>query len=226
MSSDSLGDRMKNLYENRARAYLTRRTPVIMRLDGKSFHTFTKGFNRPFDDNLHNAMVATTIAVFNEIQGAKLAYTQSDEISILITDFERFSTEAYFDYNIQKMCSVAASVAAAHFNARNISDKLAYFDCRVFNIPENEVRNYFIWRQKDWYRNSVQMVGQANFSHKELHQKKLPDIHEMLHKKGINWATDYKNWQKNGTIYTARGTEHYSFTEGDVFNYLMERIDV
>ena len=223
---DSLGDRMKNLYENRARIYLTRRTPVIMRLDGKSFHTFTKGFNRPFDDNLHEAMVATTIAVFNEIQGAKLAYTQSDEISILITDFERFSTEAWFDYNIQKMCSVAASVAAAHFNERDTCDKLAYFDCRVFNIPENEVRNYFIWRQKDWYRNSVQMVGQANFSHKELHKKKISDIHEMLHEKGINWATDYNDWQKNGTIYTARGTEHYSFTEGDVFNYLMERIDV
>jgi tRNA(His) guanylyltransferase len=212
MDKTGLGDRIKTNYENRSRYYLTRRTPVILRLDGKAFHTFTRHCEKPFDENLISAMNTTAMKLCQEIQGAKCAYVQSDEISILITDFEKLDTDAWFDYGIQKMCSVSASIAGVEFTlsfpeqeVEALSGppmyirKRAYFDSRCFNIPKEEVVNYFVWRQKDWLRNSVQMLAQAHFSHKELHQKKISDMHEMLHSKNINW-TDLPEHLKNGTF--------------------------
>lgn len=214
---DSLGDRMKGNYESRTRSYLVRRTPVIMRLDGKAFHTLTRGCHKPFDIGLNTSMSDTAVEVFSQIQGAKLAYVQSDEISILITDFDTLTTEAWFDYGVQKMCSVAASIAGAHFTTLFSKEKqpnlngggnsyiaandmrYGYFDCRVFNLPKEEVQNYFLWRFNDWVRNSVQMVAQAHFSHKQLHGKSQVDMHDMLHKKDINWAKLENRW-KNGTF--------------------------
>lgn len=192
-----LGTRMKENYEDRYRFSLTRRIPVIMRLDGKAFHTLTKHCQKPFDSIFQVAMSKTALKLCKEIQGAKIAYVQSDEISILITDFDKLTTESWFDYNIQKMTSVAASMASVEFSSRIVPN--GFFDCRVFNIPEPEVVNYFVWRQKDWERNSIQMLGQAYFSHKELHSKKSPDIHEMLHQKGVNWANLEDKW-KNGQV--------------------------
>ncbi len=199
MTKDSLGDRMKNNYENRYRMFLTRRTPVILRLDGKAFHTLTKAFERPFDDTFMSYMSATAFKLCEEIQGAKCAYVQSDEISILITDFDTLTTDAWFDYNIQKMTSISASIASVTFST--LYGHEAFFDSRVFNLPKEEVCNYFIWRQKDWIRNSVQMVAQFYYSHKQLHQKKIPDMHEMLFAKGINW-TNYPTHCKNGQFIT------------------------
>ena len=215
MDKTSLGDRMKNFYENRNKTFLTRRTPVIVRLDGKAFHSFTKGFERPFSKLLKNMMVETAIELCRQIDGAKMAYTQSDEISILITDFNKLNTQAWFDYLVQKIASVSASIATAIFNKEYIlylisqdkengvvmdleKYKCAYFDARVFNIPEDEVANYFIWRQKDWERNSLQMLAQDNFSHSELQGKGRDDMHEMLHTKNINWAK-LDNVRKRGT---------------------------
>lgn len=192
---DSLGDRIKHNYENRNRSYLTRRTPVIMRLDGKAFHTLTRSCTKPFDIEFSSAMVYTAHKLLKEIQGAKCAYTQSDEISILITDYETLETEAWFDYNVQKITSVAAAVASLAFS--DAYKKEGIFDCRVFNIPKEEVCNYFIWRQKDWIRNSIQMLARKHFSHKELHNKKIKDIHDMLYTKNINWADLEDRW-KNG----------------------------
>lgn len=195
MQKDSIGNRMKENYELRAKTYLTRRTPAILRLDGKCFHTFTKQFKRPFDKDLKSLMLSTTEYLCKNIHGAKLAYTQSDEISILLTDYDNLSTEAWFNYELQKMVSIAASLATSEFNKQYLlnkeefdeTTKLANFDCRAFNIPKEEVANYFIWRQLDWVRNSVQMLAQSIFSHKELHGKNQAEMKVMILKKGSSW---------------------------------------
>jgi tRNA(His) 5'-end guanylyltransferase len=196
-----IGDRMKHNYEDRSRHYLTRRTPVIIRVDGRAFHTLTKGFKRPFDNIIEQAMHSVASALIKEAQGAKLAYWQSDEVSVLLTDFDTLTTGAWFDYNIQKICSVSASVATAAFNRllSKYNTKIsAQFDARAFNVPLDEVANYFLWRAKDWHRNSVTMYAQSFFSHKELHGMSVADMHEMLHDIGKNWTTDVEEIRRNG----------------------------
>jgi tRNA(His) 5'-end guanylyltransferase len=204
MEKDSIGNRMKANYENRYRLFLTRRTPVIMRFDGRAFHTLTRGLQKPFDYYFSDTMVSTASFLCSEIQGAKCAYVQSDEISVLITDFDTLTTDAWFDYNIQKMTSISAGLASAYFTTTWCNDvKITTFDSRVFNIPTEEVCNYFIWRQIDWVRNSVQMLAQSQFSHSQLHKKNTPMMHDMLHEKGINWADLEERW-KNG-MFVFRG---------------------
>ena len=228
MDRTTLGDRMKNNYENITRYYLTRRMPVIIRIDGKAFHTFTRGFKKPFDDILVNTMQDTMKYLCENIQGCVLGYTQSDEISLVLTDYAELTTDAWFGNNLQKMCSISASMATLAFNkafTRNISkqskrfyteyleekdasyietleiamSKGAMFDSRVFTIPKEEVCNYLIWRQQDATRNSIQSVGQANFSQKELHGKSCNNIQDMLMtQKGINW-NDYSTTLKRGS---------------------------
>lgn len=219
MKRDDLGNRMKIFYEDVPKTRLMRRCPVICRIDGKAFHTFTSGFKRPFDDVLIMTMQETAKYLCENIQGCQLAYTQSDEISLLLIDYQRFETSAWFDYEIQKMCSISASMATMAFNrifSETVSDlkvdntkpmdryfEVAYsgamFDARVFNIPREEVTNYFYWRQLDASRNSIQMVGQANFSHRELQHKSCNDIQDMLMtQKGINW-NDFPTYQKRGS---------------------------
>lgn len=201
VDKDVLGSRMKESYENRTRFYLPRRTYTILRLDGCHWHTYTKGLQKPFDNDLSEDIDNTIKDILPEIQGSVFAYTQSDEISILLTDFESNQTCAWFDGNLQKMTSVSSSIMTAHFNQRRPLGTIAYFDSRAFTIPDRtEVMNYFIWRQQDCIRNSVSMVAQANFSHKELHGKSQSDMHEMLHQKGVNWATDFTDGQKNGRL--------------------------
>lgn len=222
MKRDDLGNRMKTFYEEIPKTRLMRRMPVVIRIDGKAFHTFTRGFKRPFDDVLIKTMQETAKYLCENIQGCSLAYTQSDEISLLLIDYQRFETSAWFDYEIQKMCSISASMATMAFNnifrdmvgelhikgtleeeysciLYKAAQKGAMFDSRVFNIPREEVTNYFYWRQLDASRNSVQMVGQANFSHKELQHKSCNDIQDMLMtQKGINW-NDFPAYQKCGS---------------------------
>ena len=219
MIKDDLGNRMKEFYENRSKTYLTRRVPVIIRLDGKAFHTFTKGFKRPYDEILHSTMNDTMKYLCENIQGCKLGYTQSDEITLLLTDYDNLQTDAWFGYSVQKMCSVAASMATMAFNrffyrhycdiftfakdepqeyTQTLFDKIgiAMFDARCFSIPKEEVTNCFIWRQQDATRNAIQMLGQCNFSHKQLDKKSCNDIQEMLMtEKGINFndmPTEFK----------------------------------
>ncbi len=202
----SLGDRMKEYYEKRDRHYLTRRVPVILRLDGKAFHTFTRGFEKPFSDLLQGLMSDTAKYLCENIQGAKLCYTQSDEITIVISDYDKLDTDAWFGYETSKMNSIAAGMASAKFNrllgqrAPELADKLPVFDCRAFNIPENDVANCILWRYQDWAsRNSISMLTQSHFSHKEMHCKSTKDMHEMLFSKGINWNDLHAKW-KNGTL--------------------------
>lgn len=213
---DALGTRMKDQYENRTRYCLPRRTYAIIRADVKAWHTYTRGLVKPFDADLITDLDASIVSTLPHIQGAVFAYTQSDEISILLTDFESIQTSAWFDNNIQKMTSVTASILTAEFNrcrfrtstSKNKSPLWdmesippAYFDARVFTIPDRvEVMNYFLWRQLDCVRNSVSAVAQANFSHKELQGKSTTEMHEMLHVKGVNWATDFTDREKNGAL--------------------------
>lgn len=228
MDKTTIGDRMKNNYENITRYYLTRRMPVIIRIDGKAFHTFTRGFKKPFDDILVKTMQDTMKYLCENIQGCVLGYTQSDEISLVLTDYAELTTDAWFGNNLQKMCSISASMATLAFNkafTRNISkqskrfyteyleekdasyietleiamNKGAMFDSRVFTIPKEEVCNYLIWRQQDATRNSILSVGIANFSQKELHCKSCNDIQDMLMlQKNINW-NDYATTLKRGS---------------------------
>lgn len=204
MNKMSLGDRIKANYESRQQYQLTRRTPVIVRLDGRAFHTYTRTFNRPFDQTLIDAMVASVYEVGREMQGFKLGYVQSDEVSFLITDYDTIETEAWFDYNKSKIESVTASIMTAYFNkyistSGYIVPQLAFFDARAFNIPENEVTNYFVWRAKDWERNSLTMYASAFFCHKQLHEKNREDKHGMLHSIGKNWTKDLSPQLRNGT---------------------------
>ena len=215
MDRTTLGDRMKNNYENITRYYLTRRMPVIIRIDGRAFHTFTRGFKKPFDDILVSTMQDTMKYLCENIQGCVLGYTQSDEISLVLTDYAELTTDAWFGNNLQKMCSVSASMATVAFNKflydnmpaeeensgtyYKALEKGAMFDSRVFTISKEEVCNYLIWRQQDATRNSIQSVGQANFSQKELHGKSCNKIQDMLMlQKGINW-NDYSTTLKRGS---------------------------
>ena len=193
--NNSLGDRMKK-YENVWRFYLPIRTPLIIRIDGKAFHTFTKNMERPFDHTFMNVMHETTKILCEKIDGCKLAYTQSDEISLLLTDYENFETQAWFDKNLQKIVSVSASIASAVFN--KIFEPYVFFDSRTFVLPKEEVCNYFIWRQKDATRNSILSIGQSKFSHKELQNKSCNQIQDMLlTQKNINF-NDFETMEKRG----------------------------
>ena len=228
--NDELGTRMKEFYEARARTYLPRRTPVAIRIDGKAFHTFTRGFQKPFDEVLGNSMVRTMEYLCKNIQGCVFGYTQSDEITLLLIDYKQLNSEAWFDYQTQKMCSIAASMATMAFNRyfqeevqKHIDDtepifitdeeirlidtysraveKGAMFDARVFSIPKEEATNLVYWRQLDATRNSIQMVGQANFSHNELQGKSCNMIQDMLlTQRDINW-NDYPTRWKRGVAW-------------------------
>jgi len=222
MKNDALGDRMKEFYEDRTRIKLPRRTYTIIRIDGKAFHTYTKGLQRPFDDGLIEDMNATTAYLCKNIQGAKFGYVQSDEISLVLTDFDELGTHAWFDNNLQKMVSVAASMATSEFNRLrliracndNMGDyienllteneiqkfRMAEFDARAFQIPFiDEVENYFIWRQQDAVRNSISSVAQSLYSTKELHGVKTDGMQELIFQKGINW-NDYDFRKKRGAV--------------------------
>lgn len=195
----SLGVRMK-LYELALVRKLIRRIPVILRLDGRAFHTVTNKCNKPFDELLSSTMVMTALKLCSEIQGAKCAYCQSDEISILITDFDTLTTEPWFNYNVDKIESITSGIASAYFTVHWCNDgNIAVFDSRARNYPKDEVCNYFVWRQLDWIRNSVHMAARSMFSHKELKNKKQSDMHEMMYSKGFNWADLQDKW-KNGTF--------------------------
>jgi tRNA(His) 5'-end guanylyltransferase len=159
--------------------------------------------------DLINDMSEVTKYLCENIQGCILGYTQSDEISLLLVDFDKPTTSAWFDGNIQKMASISASMATAKFNEvrrlREAHKNLAFFDSRVFTISDRiEVMNYFIWRQKDATRNSISMAAQSMFSHKELQGKSSSALQEMMFTiKGVNW-NDYPVSCKNGTMVTKK----------------------
>ncbi len=229
---DSLGDRMKKFYEDRSRIFFQRRTYTIIRIDGKAFHTYTRGLEKPFDSKLINDMDVTAYFLCSQIQGAKFAFVQSDEISILLTDFDSLTTEAWFDGNIQKIVSVSASLATAKFNSLR-PDKMAFFDSRAFQISNGvEVENYFIWRQQDATRNSIQSAAQSVFSHRQLENKNVNELQAMLLESGINW-NDYPVGCKRGRFinkYEENGKYFWGTIDPPIFTqekeFLTSRIPI
>lgn len=199
---DTLGDRMKR-YELCSRTKLLPRSYIALRVDGKAFHTFTRNMKKPFDAELINCMVKAGEKVAREMGGFLLGYHQSDEFTFIITDTNNYESQYWFDGEVQKLCSVTASMFGAYFNKYMFGTE-AIFDCRAFNVPEEDVPNIFIWRQRDWERNSLQMFARSFYSHKEMEGKKHDDIHEMLYKIGENWA-NLSNTYKNGTFITKDG---------------------
>lgn len=227
----SLGDRMKQ-YEAVSKSCLIRRMPVILRLDGCHSHTFTKGFEKPFDEVLMGSMIRTMKFLCQNIQGCVFGYTQSDEISLVLVDYKKLTSSAWYDNEVQKMCSVAASLCTLKFNevfreevhnhvpkyftenptllsAYNKALKSgAVFDCRAFNVPKDDVCNCIIWRQQDATRNSIQSLAQSQFSHKELHGLSCDKLQDKLFKeRNINW-NDLEIYKKRGTACYNRGEEH------------------
>ena len=203
---DALGDRMKRQYESRARYLLPRRTYTVVRVDGKAFHSFARHCAKPFDDALMAAMDATAVYLCAHAQGSQWAFVQSDEISVLLTDFDKTTTDAWFDGNVQKIASISASIATAGFRHSYPYAYPALFDARCFTIPDPiEVENYFVWRQQDATRNSIQMVAHSLYSHGELNGKNVNEQQEMIFARGVNW-NDYPARYKRGRVAVYRDT--------------------
>ena len=241
--NDELGTRMKEFYEQVPKTRLIKRMPVVCRIDGRSFHSWVKGFDKPFDAVLIKTMQETMKYLCENIQGCVFGYTQSDEITLILQDYKTFNTSAWFDYEVQKMTSISASMCTMFFNkqfAKNVEqeiwdykhslvpqsvelqqkqqnifdayqkaiDKGATFDSRVFNIPKEEIVNLVYWRALDATRNSIQMMGQHYFTHKELQHKTCNNIQEMLFQKyHINW-NDLPIYKKRGTACIKVPTEN------------------
>ena len=223
MENSDIGNRMKR-YESVSKLQLMNRTPVIIRIDGKAFHTFTRGMVKPFDDVLIGAMQDTMKYLCENIQGCVFGYTQSDEISLLLIDYQKLDSSSWFDNEVQKLCSVSASMATCAFNVAFLKraaawsnshpepfekapdiesgDDEAYeqyrtyvhkinramFDSRCFNIPKEEVTNYFLWRQMDATRNSINAMGFAHLGSRKMQNKSCAEVKEMLlNEKNIDW---------------------------------------
>lgn len=220
MSSD-LENRMRTYEE---KSHFIKRIPVIVRIDGKSFKNFTKQevfyINEKYD--FSNIIIDGLVFAANNClesgNNAKCAYIQSDEISILLTDFDYLNTEPLFNYDKEKIISYFTSVVSNSFNdymnlfrksnsiIRPI--KIANFLTKAHNYPEDDVVNYFVWRQQDAIRNSISKFCRNFYSDNEMHCKNQSNMHEMLYQKGMNWATDLDDKFKNGVfIYKDKGFE-------------------
>ena len=262
MDTSNFAIRMKE-YEKRNRYYLQKRIPVMIRIDGRSFHTFTKGFQKPFDNILIKSMQETMKYMCENIQGCVFGYTQSDEITLVLIDYQKLNTSSWFEYRVDKLCSISASMATMAFNKffrQNVEEytenykyvnnlitnkiintywgavrKGAMFDSRCFNVPKEEVTNFVYWRQLDATRNSIQMVGQANFPYKQLQGKSCNMIQDMLFtERGINW-NDLPVVKKRGSACIKDAENHWfidknmpilkTTDEVDYRNYVDKLID-
>lgn len=231
-NTDSLGNRMKG-YEAVPKTFLERKKPAVMRIDGRAFHSFTSGFQTPFDPVFRNAMKDTMLYLCENVQGCVFGYTQSDEITLILTDYANENTDAWFGYNVQKMTSIAASMATLEFNRafyryawqwvmdgaeagrKEQGDNYlasynsgAMFDARAFTLEKDEVCNCLIWRQQDAVRNSIQSVGQHYFSNSQLHGKSCSVVREMLlQDKGVVWEDFPIEYQRGSCCYKVPSTE-------------------
>lgn len=193
---DSLGDRMKG-YEQNHHSTLTKRIPVILRCDGRAFHTITrKYFKKGYDENFVSIMVEVAKYLQTKIQGCSLVYCQSDEISCLLTDYRTIKTSGWFDYDLNKVNSISASLCSSKFT--QLTNHLCEFDARAFTVPNDDVCNYFLWRQQDATRNAIQMAGREYFSQKQVHQKNTNEIQEMLFQEHQINFSKYPTIRKRG----------------------------
>jgi tRNA(His) guanylyltransferase len=212
MSKDSLGDRMKSYEQLETDRRLMPLLPIYARIDGRSFSNYTRGMDRPYDQDMSQCMIDTLRYLIKE-SNATIGYTQSDEISLVWRN-DNSNSEMWFDGKLFKWISSLAALATARFNKEAnlyLNDKLSgirlpTFDCRVFQLPNlSEAANAILWRYNDAVKNSISMAASAYYSHKELQGKNSSDKHEMLHAKGVNW-NDYPQHFKEG-VFMRRVTE-------------------
>ena len=204
---DSLGDRIKR-YETAYNAVMTPHSVVIIRVDGKGFHTFTKGCEKPFDQKIIDSMATATIECASKIGGFKLTYTQSDEATFMLTDFDNLNTQGWFNYEVNKIISITASMFTVYFN-KVYGSTDAFFDARAFIVPVDDWQNVFIWRQRDWERNLIQMVTRANFTHTECSHRKIPELKSNLHYIGVDYD-NFSDQHKYGTFVSSNLGKFYA----------------
>ena len=211
---DALGDRLKEEFESKTRLLLPRKTHTVIRLDGNAFHTYTRGLARPFDAQLHDDLVSAAAFLCAKVSGARLAYVQSDEVSVLLTDFANVGTQPWFGGSVQKMTSVSASILTAKFNElRPPGVPLAFFDSRVFTVDDpDDVIEYFTWRSLDARRNSVSALARAHFSHRELQGKSVTEMKEMLYLRDVAWVDQPAQFRFGTVIYRDERVEDVTFT--------------
>lgn len=220
--SDEFGDRMK-MYEGLSQKEFLPLAPIVARIDGRSFSTFTRDLDRPFCRSLHNLMVSTTRHLVEET-GALIGYTQSDEISLVFWQRD-FNTQIWFGGKIQKMVSQLAAQATGAFNSKlavylptKVDDRgwsFPSFDARAWSVPnQTEATNAILWREQDATKNSVSQACRAHFSHKEMEGKGRSDQMDLLMSKGINW-NDYEPWCKRGT-YVRRIKTYRPYSSGEL----------
>lgn len=209
VQKDELGMRMK-AYERESQVFLKRKVPVIGRIDGKAFHTLTRNLVKPYDSRMQDSMQDTAYALMSSIENCVFIYSQSDEISLLLRDYDHDEKGAWFSYNVQKLCSVSASIASIAFtdSFRKKIDISGYaehdavtglFDARFFNIPVfADVSNYFIWRQYDAIRNSISSYSEVLFSSSQLHGMSMKERLDMMKDKGFDWLTQAPTINKMG----------------------------
>jgi tRNA(His) 5'-end guanylyltransferase len=203
---DDLGRRIKHDYEDAFRLTLPRRTYSIVRIDGRGFHQFTRGLERPYSRTLADALDQAALHLCQEMIGCRFAYGQSDEYSFLLTDFEAEDSVLWFDGNLQKIVSVSASLFGAVFAKHFPSERIAAFDSRAMVIAQREeVARYFVWRQLDASANSLNMLASAHYTHEELAGCSVEDKHELLHKKGVNWAKQPADFKRGRMVHRANG---------------------
>lgn len=219
-TSDELGDRLKAEYEHATRAYLPRRTHTVIRLDGNAFRTYTRGLLKPFDEALHEDLVSATAFLLARVSGAQLAYVQSDEVSLLVTDFANPGTQPWFGGSVQKMASVSASILTAKFNELRYAlgsregERLAFFDSRVFTIDDpDDVTAYFQWRRLDATRNSVSGLARVHLSHREVQGKSTAELREVLLARGVLWSGTDPRFRYGTLIYRNERVEDVTFTD-------------
>lgn len=222
MDKTSIGDRMK-MYEASTESRVLPRLPIIVRIDGRSFSKFCKGMKRPFDDEFRQAMIETTKYLVEKTH-AKIGYTQSDEINLVLYTENLKSGSTIFDGRVQKIASNFASLASVKFLVemqKRFPEKikngvLPTFDARVFVVPSKvEAYNAILWRTNDATKNSISMVAQSQFSHTELQGLSCDEMqHKLLTEKDINW-NDYTSAQKQG-VYVRKEKIEVSLTDDEI----------
>jgi tRNA(His) 5'-end guanylyltransferase len=205
-------------YEEAYKYALPKRMPVIIRIDGKAFHTYLRSAVKPFDFAVKTGFDETAKVLLDEIDGAVFAYLQSDEINIFLNTYSSLGFSPYLGNEVQKLCSVSASIATATFNLQYPNQKMnARFDSRCFIVPPKEVTNYFIWRQNDFTRNSIQMVAREYFSQKKIHLMNCEKLHDLLWaEKNVNW-NDLPTWQKRGRCVYMKDGKPFADDEIPIF---------
>ena len=213
--NDKFGDRMK-AYEAATSIRLMPRLPTLIRLDGRAFHSFTRGLERPFDSNFLDCMAETLLALMKETN-ARCGYTQSDEITLLLYS-DRNDSQIWFGGKHSKIVSQSSALASVEFN-RQVASKLSpeyyekkpVFDSRCWQVPNKaEAANAFLWREQDAIKNSISMLAQSRFSDKELFKKNSNEKMAML---GGEWEKQSIHFKRG--IYAQRRivNRKFSFSE-------------